>query len=55
MDKVEQLKERLRKYEANNTPNFEDVRLTVLAHGKKYISIEDLLKVIDEIFESQEE
>lgn len=54
MDKVEQLKERLQKYEASEMPNFEYVRLIVSKGGRKYICIEDLLKIVDEIFERKE-
>lgn len=47
---VEQLKERLRKYEASNVPP-DEVFMIEEGHGRRCIDIEDVLKIVDEIFE----
>lgn len=53
MEKLEQLKERLRKYENSTTPSFEDVYLSETGWGRRLIGISDVIKIIDEIFLDQ--
>lgn len=51
--KVEQLKERLRGYEERKTPP-EEVYMIETANGRRCIDVQDVLKIIDEIFERKE-
>ena len=49
-EKVERLKERLQGYEASKAPP-EEVFMIETAHGRWCIDVQDVMRIIDEIFE----
>lgn len=49
-EKVERLKERLQGYEASKKPP-EEVFMIETSHGRRCIDAQDVLRIIDEIFE----
>lgn len=51
--KVEQLKERIRKYESGNIQP-DGVYMVETGHGRRCIDVQDVLKIINEIFERKE-